>query len=317
MTGPNEPWIDLGDGITVTASELLVRCIQRGGIAEYQEVLDEIIVERGGRLGVRRRVRRWFRHTFRKRAAGTAEGLPPALEIADPQPIADSADIVDAAWAGDGIVGYARSSGKPSVVFAWATPSAPARRVVELPGMVNARPSPSPRGDQIALHLLHDGRPGGGWCDDFSGSLVVEVSTGAVRTLVESTPDFELKGSAIWSPDGRKVALGGFDRRAPPPLPTSIRVLDAASARSIASLERRDHVRPVRFDGDAVIVELDERFYRWQPGTTRLVDEPAAPSSPRWVFASGEQAGVFHEHADGRLLLTHAGGLAWSRRKPA
>jgi hypothetical protein len=48
-----------------------------------------------------------------------------------------------------------------------------------------------------------------------------------------------------------------------------------------------------------------------------LGDEPAAPSSPRWVFASGEHADVFHEHADGRLLLKHAGALAWSRRNPA
>jgi hypothetical protein len=311
VTEPAEPWVDLGDGITATASELLARCIQRGSMASFQDVLDEIIVERRGRLGVGRRVRRWLRHAFRKPAAA-AEPLAPPTEIADPRPIADSADIFHAAWAGDGIVGYTRPPGARCAVVAWATPDAPARRVVELPGIMNDRPSP--RGERIALHVLYHDRPGGGWCADFSGCLVLDLATGELRTLLESTIGFELSGSPSWSSDGCKLALGGVDRRWPAPLPTSIRVLDAASGRSLASIERRDSLRPLRFDGDAVIVEIYPRLYRWLPGTTELVDEPGAADWPRYAFASGEQADVLDEHADGRLLLKHAGQLAWSRR---
>ena len=48
-----------------------------------------------------------------------------------------------------------------------------------------------------------------------------------------------------------------------------------------------------------------------------LLDELNLHVAKSVLFTSGEQADVFHEHADGRLLLKHAGQLAWSRRSSA
>jgi hypothetical protein len=306
--------VDLGDGIIASASEILARCIKAGGMHAYDDVVDEIILERGGRLGVTRRARRWLRHRLREPPADTES---PAISIGEPQRIADSGDIYSAAWAGPGVVGYTRAlSGAPYVVTAWADLASPPRRVTELRGCMTSRPSPSPTGDRIALHVMRDGRPGPyqSWANDFASCLLIDTATGETRSILDSTHDFELSEVPVWSADGTRIAIAGLDRRGDPPLRTAIRVLDVSTGRSVASIERRALLTPLRFDGDAVILRLDEACYRWRPGTTSLEDIPPEPRRHRYLLPSGEPANVFDEHPDGRVLLKRADVLWWSVR---
>jgi hypothetical protein len=307
-----EPFVDLGGGSVATLSEILARCIMAGGIAAFQDVVDEIIIERRGQLGWRRRVKRCFRHRLRK-PVPSRRALAVAVPITGPRPIPKTSGSRNVAFAGAGLVDCTRDDTGPIYVRVWDNLDAHPRTIATLAGFNLLPPVAPPAGDRMALVVLRDGRPDGGWCADFASCYVVDLATGDTRVLVDSTRDFVLSPFVAWSPDGNRIALCCTDFRHGPRRPSAIRVLEASTGRSLASIERREPLHLHRFDADGVVIKSDSRLYRWVPGSTALTPIPDEPNR-RYVLPSGEPAVVWDTHeATKRVLVDHEGGLGWSR----
>jgi hypothetical protein len=155
-------------------------------------------------------------------------------------------------------------------------------------------PSPDGRLLACAVEELRDG----GWSTETASLRIIDVSSGAWSTLLESTAPFSFgRGTSIvWSPDGARLALSGADSTREPPLPTEIRVLDMPGGGVVARLKQSASQHCLGFDERALRICLRS----WAPGGREEV--------VRWVPSDGDRIELeppvlCHRSPDGRFQV--------------
>jgi hypothetical protein len=229
-------------------------------------------------------------------ATALRDGTPPRRtsgpELAGASPlVASLAPIAGAAgasepeiWAGTSWLARVEGGGTERVLV-WTDLAKPPRVLAEVEGAIN-RIVPSPRGDRVALLVLHPSQPRTLSSEDPGDVVLVPIGGGAARPLVTSGADFVvgMMSQPVWAPDGAALAVDG---RAPgkPPRPTLTRVYDAASGRLLASTpSATPGPAPKRWDRDGLILRTwakdGEQTLRWLPGKSAPAAEHRAAATP-------------------------------------
>ena len=208
--------------------------------------------------------------------------------VPGPKPIATGDRGVDQlAWAGWRLVG-ADSQGDSSVLLAWDDPEQEPRELARIPGRVQGL-APAPDGERVAIEAAYPSDPDVWSLDDPASLLVLELSSGRVRTLVGATRGASLRG-ACWSPDSKQLAIPTLEEGDTATRRAMVRVLDTNLGITVAETDPTLRVEPIRWDREGLVLRRLDALggtggpaYRWQPGQ----DDPEPIGSLSWPSPDG------------------------------
>jgi hypothetical protein len=120
--------------------------------------------------------------------------------------------------------------------------------------------------------------------EDPASLLVLELSSGRVRTLVGATRGATLRG-ARWSPDSTRLAIPSFEGGETLPQRAMVRVLDADAGTTIAETDPALDLEPLRWSDQGLELRRADPLgtgegptYRWLPSQ----GEPQPSEGVRW-----------------------------------
>ena len=190
-------------------------------------------------------------------------------------------------WAGGRLVG-ADSQGDSSVLLAWGDPEQQPRELARIPGRVQGL-SAAPDGERVAIEAAYPTNPGIWSLDDPASLLVLELSSGRVRTLVGATRGASLSG-ACWSPDSSQLAIPSLEQAEEAPRRSLVRVLDTNAGSTVGETDPGLRLEPLRWDRDGLLLRRTDPLggvggppYRWQPG----LGEPQPAEEVSWPSPDG------------------------------
>jgi hypothetical protein len=203
--------------------------------------------------------------------------------VASLSPIAGSDGVGEPEiWMGGVWIAALAGDGAKQKVLYWNSLEKDARRLAEVTGSVS-KLAPAPRGDRVALLILHPKQAGSVSSEDPGDLLVAPMNGDDARALMTSSDDFTvgMLSQPVWSPDGTMLAIDGRVA-GKPPRASQTRVYDAAGGRLLASTPAEvGGPVPRRWDRDTLILRRwnddGEQTLRWRPGKAGpVVDHRAA-----------------------------------------
>jgi hypothetical protein len=179
----------------------------------------------------------------------------------------------------------------PGRISLWEALDKPPRVLAELPDRIMSLAA-SPKKDRLAALTVHSKDPTTTSSTDPGEVVLVDLATGAKKTLVASSDAFVvgMATSIVWAPDGRALAVGGHSPGKPPQSIT--RLYDPTDGRIVDATRPDVDGLPARWDAGGVVLtgwvkpstddpaaSLEHRTWRWQPGKSEPKPSAAGGST--------------------------------------